>query len=164
MQTPVEECRVEINKVLAALDFSQYSEITFSNALTMAQALGAELILLNVLNIRGLDTLDVLAAEGYDISREAIVEKHTATRRATLENEYISRAGDVPTRGIIKQGLPWDAVLHTIKEESVDIVVLGAKGHGNLAGVLFGSTAEKVHRHSPCTVVSVRGPEHCRLP
>lgn len=34
----------------------------------------------------------------------------------------------------------------------------------DLAGVLLGSTAEKVHRHSPCTMVSVRGPEHCRLP
>jgi nucleotide-binding universal stress UspA family protein len=160
----VEECKVEVKKVLAALDFSQYSETTFVHALTLARALGAELILLNVLNSRGLDFIEGLAAQGYDISRRALVEKHTNAARKTLENDYISRAGGVQVRALIKEGLPWDVILTTLKNESVDMVVMGTKGHGNLAGVLFGSTAEKVHRHSPCTVVSVRGPEHCRIP
>jgi nucleotide-binding universal stress UspA family protein len=164
MEADVEECRIDVKKVLAALDFSQYSEITFTHALTLAKALGAELILLNVLNSRGLDVIQGLAAQGYDISRRALVEKHTNASRSVLEKEYITRAGGVQVRALIKEGLPWDVILTTLKQESVDMVVLGTKGRSNLAGVLFGSTAEKVHRHSPCTVVSVRGPEHCRLP
>ncbi len=160
----MEECRVEIKRIIAALDLSSYSEITFSHALTLARALGAELILLNVINDRGLEVLNALGAEGYGLSKEKYVETVRTDREAEFRRDYLSRVGEVPTRLVFRVGLPYEQVLKAIEKEQADMVVIGAKGRSNLAGVLFGTTAEKVIRRATCTVVSVRGPEHCRLP
>ncbi len=159
----MEECSVSIKRVLAALDLSAFSEITFTHALTLARSLGAELVILNVINSRGMDVLDVLAAEGLNVSSRQYVENVEKERRGELEKEYLSRVGDTPARLVFRVGLPYEEILKAIQDEDIDLVVLGTKGRSNLAGALFGTTAEKVFRRASCTVVSVRGPEHCRL-
>jgi nucleotide-binding universal stress UspA family protein len=160
----MEECHVAIKKIMVALDLSDYSESTYTYAVTLARSLGAELILINVINSRGLETLDRLSAQGYDISRERYVSETKQNRQETFDKEYLPRAGSVPVRLIFKEGLPWEEILKAIKAEGADFIVIGTKGRNALEHVLFGSTATKVNRHAPCTVVSVRGPEHCRIP
>ncbi len=160
----MEPCTVNLKKVLAALDLSDYAETTFLHALTLAKALSAELIIVNVINTRGLDQLDQLAALGYDISTEKYLREATQLRRATFEKDYLSRVGRVPVRLLIMAGDPADLILKTIREEDAGLVVMATKGRTALASVLMGSVAEKVFHRATCPVVSVRGPEHCLLP
>lgn len=160
----MDECSVDVKRVLAALDLSAFSETCFTHALTLARSMNAELIILNVINDRGLEALDRLAADAFGVSREKYIETVQAERKAEIENNFISRASGVRTRLIFRVGLPYEQILKAIEKEDVDMVVLATKGRTNLAGALFGTTAEKVFRRAPCTVVSVRGPEHCRLP
>lgn len=160
----MEECSVSIKRIMAPLDLSAYSEITFSHALTLARALGGELVVLNVINSKGLETLDLVAAGGYALSRDSYLDKVQEERKAELERDYLRRCAGVPASLVFRVGLPYEEILKAIAKERADLVVMGTKGHGNLAGVLLGSTAEKVFRRANCAVVSVRGPEHCRLP
>ncbi len=157
------ECAVNLKKVMACLDLSAYAEATFMHALALAKGLGGELVLLNVVNSRGLDALDQLAAEGYAVSRDKYIDTVVADRRAAFEKEYLPLAQGVPTSLIFRVGLPYDEIVKACRDEGIDLVVLGTKGRSNIVGTLFGSTAEKVFRRAPCTVVSVRGPEHCAL-
>lgn len=161
----MEECRVNVRRIVTTIDLSEYSETTFVHAVTLARAMKAELVVLNIINSRNLETIDMLSAQGYDVSREKYVDNLIAERTETFQKEYLSRIGDdVNARLEFRQGLPWEEIIKALRKEDADIVVMGTKGRGALAHVLFGSTAEKVFRHSPCTVISVRGPEHCRLP
>ena len=157
------ECAVNLKKVMACPDLSAYAEATFMHALALAKGLGGELVLLNVVNSRGLDALDQLAAEGYAVSRDKYIDTVVADRRAAFEKEYLPLAQGVPTSLIFRVGLPYDEIVKACRDEGIDLVVLGTKGRSNIVGTLFGSTAEKVFRRAPCTVVSVRGPEHCAL-
>ena len=157
------ECAVNLKKVMACLDLSAYAETTFLHALSLARGLGAELVLLNVINSRGLDALDQLAAEGYAVSRDKYIDTVVSDRRAAFEQQYLPVAQGVPTTMVFRVGLPYDEIIKACRDEGVDLVVLATKGRSNLVGSLFGSTAEKVFRRASCTVVSVRGPEHCAL-
>jgi nucleotide-binding universal stress UspA family protein len=85
-------------------------------------------------------------------------------REAQFKNEFMARCGNVSARLIFRVGLPYEEILKTITAEGIDLVVMGTKGRTNLSGALFGTTAEKVYRRATCAVMSIRGPEHCRLP
>jgi len=46
--------------------------------------------------------------------------------------------------------------LSLLKEGGFDLVVLGSSGHSKVWAMFLGTTAEKVSRHVPCTVLIVR--------
>jgi nucleotide-binding universal stress UspA family protein len=57
---------------------------------------------------------------------------------------------------IVREGHPSQQILETIKDEQIDLVVLGAHSHGIIGRLLIGSTSENVLAHAPCSVLIVR--------
>ena len=160
----MQDCKIDYKIVAAAVDFSDYSEITFTHAVEQARGHGSELLIVNIINDRGLDVLDRLTAEGYDLGgRQGYLDRVEAERREILEKEYLPATQGMKVRVLFSVGHPHDELLKILREEDVSMVVMGTKGRSNLAGALFGSTAEKVFRRATCPVLSVRGQEHCRI-
>ncbi|MBK9924294.1 MAG: universal stress protein [Anaerolineales bacterium] len=54
------------------------------------------------------------------------------------------------------EGNPADAIIDVAKTRDSDIIVMGSRGLGGLAGLLLGSTSQKVVSHAPCPVLIVR--------
>ena len=54
------------------------------------------------------------------------------------------------------EGVPKTVILDYIRDERMDIVVMGTHGRSGLNHYLIGSVAEKVVRNSPVPVVTVR--------
>ena len=57
----------------------------------------------------------------------------------------------------VLRGIPYEVILKFAQEKNIDIIVIGTHGRKGLDRFLFGSTAEKVVRYSPCPVLTVRG-------
>ncbi len=140
-------------KILHPTDFSACAEQARAQAVGLARALGAELILLHVsvetpLYGEGLMGMKEVQAV-YDAQRkwaeEALAARATETRQA-----------GVAVRLEFTVGVPFKEIVRVAEEEHADMIVMGTHGRGGLDRLLLGSVAERVIRLASCPVLTVR--------
>lgn len=56
----------------------------------------------------------------------------------------------------IVEGNSAEAIIEVAKTRECDLIVMGSRGLGRLAGLVLGSTSQKVVSHAPCPVLIVR--------
>ena len=54
------------------------------------------------------------------------------------------------------EGSPAEVIIQVAAIRKSDVIVMGSRGLGTLAGLLLGSTSQKVVAHAPCPVLVVR--------
>ena len=149
----------KINKILACIDFSQYSLMTLEYAVELAKGTGKQIIVFNVINQQDLDSIERVRSYftgkiNVDDYVKEIRKDRQKKIKAMIKENFFDEKSMMSLK--IDTGIPFECILKAIKEEEVDLVVMANKGRGNISKILFGSAAEKVFRHSPVPVVSVR--------
>lgn len=143
--------------MMVAIAFSKYSQGILDYALTLAKDLNADLLVANVINSRDVRAIGKIEAMGYKVDADDYVGGVKEERSASLK-EMLQKSG-VPEehiRAVFKVGHPAEKLLQIIKDENIDLVVMGAKGRSDLPHVFVGSVAEKLFRHSPVPVLFCR--------
>jgi nucleotide-binding universal stress UspA family protein len=70
--------------------------------------------------------------------------------------DKITKKLDFPFKRAIKTGVIFVEIIDYIKDQGVDLVVMGTHGRSGIEHILIGSVAEKVVRKSPCPVLTIR--------
>lgn len=150
-----------IKRILAAVDFSLYSSQVLRFAADLARELKAELTVVNVLNQRDVQAIEMIGTTYAAPTTVQFIKAASAERSGLLDRLLVEvGAESMGAKKLIRVGVPFKEILQAVEEEKADLLVMGAKGRGNLADALFGSTAEKVFRRCPVALASVRPPRH----
>jgi len=144
---------MSFRRVLIALDQSAAATRALDVGRELAQALGAEVACVHVVDPTlaaalegGAPTITLLAT----LKQEG---RHLLTTAAARLNST------PPPWQFLREGSPPQEIMAAAQEWGADLLVLGTRGRSRLARALWGSTAEAVVRQAPCPVVVVRPPQ-----
>jgi nucleotide-binding universal stress UspA family protein len=142
------DSRISVNNILFLTDFSRASERALTFVREIAREYGAHVSALHVL------VPDVLAYMTPD-SPAAALELQTESARAEMQRVETQLAGVLNQTVVVVGKEVWPAVEPRLKEDQVDLIVLGTSGRTGLPKLLVGSTAEEVFRRSPVAVMTI---------
>lgn len=142
-----------IGHILIPTDLSEESRRPFPRAASLAERYDADLHILNVPQTASQGN------DGFPIPADRF-------------DEWLSTAGQtgarvnldsVPIRQHQVGALsPQDGILECVRQENIDLVVMGTRGRQGVNRMLFGSVTEDVIRRAPCPVLTVQADSPAR--
>ncbi len=142
--------------ILAPTDFSENARRATRHAAALAETYGAELKLLNVINVASLTTSAPPLLGAFDVSPATMMNAaNEALQRqvADLTEEFHLIS---PVECYATVGSPASDILDFTIENDVDLIVMGSHGRSGMARFVMGSVAEKVIRNASCPVFTVK--------
>jgi nucleotide-binding universal stress UspA family protein len=137
-------------------DFSENADEAFVTAKDLAWRYDATLHIIHVMvtfSISPPMNTTYMPIE-YD---PGFIEQITTAAKETIQNRYLSQLKEKqPYEVHLISGYASTEVLRLAKERNIDLIVMGSHGLTGLAHVLFGSTADRVVRKAPCSVLTIR--------
>jgi len=141
-------------EVLFFADFSENSRWAFPYALNLARTFHAKLLILHVAR-RPVYPEQLL----FFLPSEKLEEQQTFKMeeiKRKLNTYYLQKMeGFKEYEILLREGVASYEIIQTTKKESVDLIVMGTYGKEGTEEFLFGSTAEKLLKESPCPVLIV---------
>jgi nucleotide-binding universal stress UspA family protein len=137
-------------RILVGIDEGQPAQRAVDAAADLAKQVGAELILLHVVD---LGLVYVPEVSMTDTSLLA----HLREQGEQLLTDTIERLPPgITVRRVLVEGEPAESVITAAQEWQADLIVVGSDSRGRLAHFLLGSTADSVIRKAPCPVMTTR--------
>ena len=140
-------------KILVCTDFSENSRQAREAAADYAQAFGARIAILHVINSSRLGFPAFETAVNVEEVLKVVTDSVEKGFR-TLVDEY--KKIDVGVATHSRVGVPANEIVRFAEEESVDLIVMGTHGWTGFKHLVLGSTAENVVRTAKCPVLTVK--------
>jgi nucleotide-binding universal stress UspA family protein len=143
--------------LLVPSDGTQLSAQALEQAIALAKILGAKLTLLHVqpllpVSLMGMgDLLDPSTVVSLSANAERVSERILREARAAASREGLEIEAEV-----LKQDLPFRAIVDAAKRLGCDLIVMASHGRKGLSSLLLGSETQRVLLHASVPVLVVR--------
>jgi nucleotide-binding universal stress UspA family protein len=157
------------NKILVAMDCSAIGQQVFEEALSLAKATGASLLLLHVLSPEEEGSPDTampsssITSYSQELYEELVTnyrERWKAFEEQGLEllRSHASQAtaAGVNVDFIQLQGSPSREICNLADTWQADLILMGRRGRSGLSELFLGSVSNYVFHHAPCSVLTVQ--------
>jgi len=139
-------------KIVCPIDFSEFTDEIVKYAVNITKKFNAELHLIHIIpNLNYFTPYESFLTPENLVAIEKNIEKEVEK-----DFEKVTKDIDMPLKKIVKTGVTFVEIIDYIKEEDIDLVVMGTHGRSGIEHILIGSVAEKVVRKSPCPVLTIR--------
>jgi nucleotide-binding universal stress UspA family protein len=138
-----------LKNILFATDFSEASMKALPYAANIARKFGAKVLVCHVITPT---PVSVGAAQAAQYVYEAEIEN---ANRVFANVGLWNDLNGLEKKTLLPSGIFADALVDTIAENDIDLVVAGTHGRTGLTRLLLGSTAEEICRVASCPVMTV---------
>ena len=146
---------MNFGRLLVAHNFSTDSELSLRYGLSLAQEYQSDLHLLHVMNDSPTKGADISWA-----SPDSEGPYHEAARRLHQSIPEEAHLWCNVTHAV-REGKPHREIFSYAVEHEIDLICIGAHGKELQLGALFGSTADRILRESPCPILVLRSLKPC---
>jgi len=137
-------------KILVGFDGSPGAQAALRHAIELARLFGAELWSLSVIEIPQWGTATIAEID----EQRRIVEQELSTLQEAAHQQVTEFGVELHT--VTRTGHPAQLLVQEAQRGAFDLLVIGHSGRSGVWGVFLGTTADKVVRHAPCSVLVVR--------
>jgi nucleotide-binding universal stress UspA family protein len=149
---------VTYKNVLYCTDFSESAKAALPAAIDITKKYGAALHVIHVYqdpeHLAEFEISSSVKMDWIRVSQGLGTEMEKRLKEVCSEVAKELKACDYK----MLRGRPHAEIIRYAKENGIDLIVLASHGLSGWEIVLFGSTAERVLRESPCNVLVVRRP------
>src|SRR5215468_8349624 len=142
--------------ILIATDFTEASEKALRHSLALARLYESRLCVAHIVSSLGI----TLAGPNAIAACEEAAERDAAVLQASLVQA--GALTGIPHKVVVRRGELWPELQQIIREESVDLLVLGTHGRQGIGKLFFGSIAEQIFRQANCPVLTFGPHSHDR--
>jgi nucleotide-binding universal stress UspA family protein len=156
-------------KILVSIDDSDMTQHVFDEAVSLAKATGASLMLLHVISLYDIEPyFDPLFMEPTILYSELHNEAHKKNLSVWEEfkknkEKWLRSLCESATSSGAKAefslniGNPTTRICDIARNWGADVIVIGRRGHSGLSELFLGSVSNYVMHHAPCSVLTVQG-------
>ena len=138
-----------ITHIGVALDNSGIDELVISRAMSLAKIHKAEMTLIHVTD-----------SPGVQVYGEQMHDEHARDDvNYIYEIAAILKRQGFKARPIIRAGKPAQEIIKVVKEEKIDLLLMGSHGHKFISDMLFGETSTYVRHNLDIPIMVVKPPK-----
>lgn len=143
---------MNVEHVLLPTDFSDCADHALTHAIEVADRFNARLHILHVVNELDPDWYGITEAQEKAKTLRQQIKEEARSRLQELAPDH-----DLDTTVSLQLSFDVaDSINEYVEEREIDLVVMGTHGRQGLDRLMLGNVANKIIRHAPCPVMTVR--------
>ncbi|MDH5475788.1 MAG: universal stress protein [Cyclobacteriaceae bacterium] len=148
-----------MKKILIPTDFTSNATNAMDFAFEIAKENNAKLYLLHVVEYPAGATVDPIGVSIVQSADIDLVEELTKSARKKLNivKDNYQNAG-VAVDISVDLGNPYLSIIEKVKDEEIDMIIMGTNGASGFKEFIVGSNAERVVRYADCPVMTIKEP------
>lgn len=139
------------SKLLVPVDQSENANKALEYALKLAKLSKCEMMVLHVLTSIPYSEESYISIRELEDSLEKYANKYLDELVNKVEKEH-----GIILKTLVRRGGPVSGIMDTVKEEHIDLIVMGSRGLGGFKEMLLGSVSHGVISHAQVPVLIVK--------